>query len=82
MVEAAEKYLFGLGFGQLRVRHHGAVARIEVQPGRFAEWMKKGVREDIVRTLKKIGYHYVSLDLEGYRTGSLNEPLKKRRTKR
>ncbi len=81
MVEAAEKYLFGFGFGQLRVRHHGSVARIEVEPGRFSEWMRKRVREDIVRTLKKIGYHYVSLDLEGYRTGSLNEPLKKRRSK-
>jgi uncharacterized protein len=82
MVEAAEKYLFDLGFGQLRVRHHGSVARIEVEPGRFSEWMRKGVREEIVRKLKKIGYHYISLDLEGYRTGSLNEPLKMRRTKR
>jgi uncharacterized protein len=76
-VEAAEEVLHKLGFHQLRVRHHGPIARIEIEPGRFPALMKKGVRERIVRALKKLGWSYVALDLAGYRTGSLNETLKK-----
>jgi uncharacterized protein len=76
-VGAAEEVLQELGFRQLRVRHHGPIARIEVEPGRFGALMKKEVRERIVRALKKLGWSYVALDLEGYRTGSLNETLKK-----
>ncbi len=70
-IDRAEALLRGLGLRQVRVRHHGDTARIEVDPadiGRVA-----GMREAIVGGLKKLGYAYVTLDLEGYRTGSLNE---------
>ncbi len=71
----AEECLRRLGFVQLRVRHHGDVARIEVgrdELGRFAE---PDLRRKVVAGLRDAGYRYVSLDLEGYRTGSLNETL-------
>jgi len=74
-VGKAEDLLRKLGFVQVRVRHHGAVARLEVDPREFARLMKPGVRAEISRGLKKLGYAYVALDLDGYRTGSLNETL-------
>ena len=77
-VGKAEDLLRKLDFGQVRVRHHGAVARIEVDPREFARLMKPSVREKVSRGLKKLGYAYVALDLDGYRTGSLNETLKSR----
>jgi uncharacterized protein len=75
----AEDFLRDLGFGQLRVRHHGQIARIEVLPGEFSRILRETDRQKIVRRLKRLGYAYVALDLAGYRTGSLNEPLKKNR---
>jgi len=78
-VGQAEDLLRKLGFGQLRVRHHGSIARIEVEPGDFPRILKRGNRDKIVRSLKKLGYLYVTFDLEGYRTGSLNAPLKLKR---
>ena len=80
-VGAAEDYLRRLGFGQLRVRHHGPLARIEITPVEFAAIMKPAVRDKIVARFKKLGYLYVALDLAGYRTGSMNEGLS-RMTKR
>ena len=80
-VGAAEDCLRGLGFGQLRVRHHGSLARIEITPAEFSGLMKPGVRDKIVARFKKLGYLYVTLDLAGYRTGSMNEGLS-RTTKR
>jgi uncharacterized protein len=80
-VGAAEDYLRRLGFGQLRVRHHGPLARIEITPVEFAAIMKPVVRDKIVARFKKLGYLYVTLDLAGYRTGSMNEGLS-RMTKR
>jgi uncharacterized protein len=77
-VGKAEDLLRKLGFGQVRVRHHGAVARLEVEPGEFTRLMKPGVRAEVSRRLKRLGYAYVALDLDGYRTGSLNETLKSR----
>jgi uncharacterized protein len=77
-VGKAEEFLRGLGFGQLRVRHHNTIARIEVDPADFRKIIRPGVRERIVGRLKKLGYLYVALDLAGYRTGSLNEGLKRR----
>lgn len=76
-VGAAEDLLRRLGFGQLRVRHHGTVARIEIAPGEFPKAVKREAARRIVSGLKRLGYRYVTLDLEGYRTGSLNEVLKK-----
>lgn len=74
-IDRAEEYLRSMGFSQLRVRHHGNIARIEVSPAEFSKIVDTKTREKIVRDLKKIGYLYVTLDLAGYRTGSMNEPL-------
>lgn len=76
-VAKAEDSLRRLGFGQLRVRHHGQIARIEVPAGDIPKVLETRVRQKIAARFKKLGYVYVTLDLEGYRTGSLNEPLKK-----
>jgi uncharacterized protein len=75
-VERAEDVLRGLGLRQLRVRHHGDVARLEVDPSDFDELVRSPLRELVVARLKEAGYRYVSLDLQGYRTGSLNEVLR------
>lgn len=74
-VAAAERALRSLGLRQVRVRHHGPVARIEVEPDRIPVLMRRAARERLVRAFKELGYKYVALDLEGYRTGSLNETL-------
>lgn len=75
-IGAAEDFLRELGFRQVRVRHHGPVARIEVEPGEFSRFLKKGLTERISARFKELGYNYVSLDLDGYRTGSMNETLR------
>ena len=73
MVERAEDFLRAAGFRQVRVRIHGAIARIEVEPESLASALEK--REEIVPALKGLGFAYVALDLQGYRTGSLNERI-------
>jgi uncharacterized protein len=78
-VAKAEDVLRQLGFAQLRVRHHGDIARIEVPAEDIPKLLGGPVREKIAARFKKLGYIYVTLDLEGYRTGSLNEPLGKKR---
>ncbi len=78
-VGRAEDFLRRLGFGQVRVRHHGPVARLEVEPAMITKLARADVRGEISRELKKLGYAYVALDLDGYRTGSLNETLQARR---
>ena len=75
MVDEAENFLFGLGFKQVRVRHHGNLARIEIYPEEIERLMDKLLREKVVSHLKKIGYHYVTVDLQGFRSGSMNEVL-------
>jgi len=72
MVEQAEQMMFERGYPGTRVRIHGDVARIECMPGYMEKIVNGSDRELIVSNLKKIGFRYVSLDLEGYRTGSLN----------
>ena len=74
-VAAAEEFLADLGFRQYRVRHHGALARIEVAPEDIPRLAESDLRNRIVEAFKRIGYTYVTLDLEGYRTGSMNETL-------
>ena len=78
----AEEYLRSLGIGQLRVRDHGKTARIEVVPSEMGLLVKDRVREAVAAKFKELGYSYVSLDLEGFRSGSLNEVLPGRRRKR
>jgi pyridinium-3,5-biscarboxylic acid mononucleotide sulfurtransferase len=75
-IEAAEDILRGLGLRQYRVRHHGDVARVEVDPRDFDELVRSPLRERIVEKIKAAGYLYVALDLQGYRTGSLNEAVR------
>jgi uncharacterized protein len=72
MIEAAENILFDKGFPGSRVRVHGDLARIECIPGFMEKMIKKPEREQVIAELKKIGFRFVSLDLEGYRTGSSN----------
>jgi len=74
-IGAAEAFLRSLGLRQLRVRHHGDVARIEVEPEDMALLAQNGSRERVVERLKGLGYRYVTLDLAGFRSGSLNEVL-------
>ena len=73
MVDKAEQLLLGLGFHQLRVRIHGTIARIEVLPDEFEKLLQN--RTQIVTAFKGYGFSYVTMDLQGYRTGSMNETL-------
>jgi len=77
MVDQAEAALKKLGFKQVRVRHHGEVARVEVSEDELPRAMQREMAKAIATALKGLGFKYVALDLEGYRTGSLNESLHK-----
>ena len=74
-VQKAEEFLRALGLRQLRVRYHGNLARIEIPPGDFKRFMEGAKREQVLRALKDAGFTYVTLDLQGYRTGAMNEAL-------
>ena len=76
MIERAEDALIALGFRVCRVRHHGEVARVELGPDEMGSALEPATRDAIVRDLKAIGYRYVTLDLQGYRMGSLNEGVR------
>jgi uncharacterized protein len=76
MIERAEDALAALGFRVCRVRHHGDVARIELGPDELARALEPATRDAIVRDLKAAGYRYITLDLQGYRMGSLNEGVR------
>ena len=73
MVDSAEELLRSKGFKQFRVRIHDMIARIEILPSDFDKIMQTAIREEIVSKFKEYGFKYVSLDLQGYRTGSMNE---------
>ena len=75
-VDRAEQLLLDLGFRQFRVRIHGDLARIEILPADFGRIMEADCREKVYSALKAYGFSYVTLDLAGYRTGSMNEVLK------
>ena len=82
-IAQAEEYLHDdIGIRQLRVRHHDTVARIEVEPQDFITLTDEAVRERVVRKFREIGYSYVTLDLQGFRSGSMNEVLAALRAKR
>lgn len=72
-VETAEDILHAIGFGQLRVRHHGPIARIEVAPPEIARLAHPEIAAQVTKELKSVGYTYVCLDLEGYQRGNLAE---------
>jgi uncharacterized protein len=76
MVDEAEDFLFGLGFKQVRVRHYGNLARIEILKEEMQRLIDGPLREKVADRLKEIGYRYVTLDLQGFRSGSMNEVLR------
>jgi pyridinium-3,5-biscarboxylic acid mononucleotide sulfurtransferase len=75
MVDAAENFLSDLGFKNIRARHEKDSIRIEVSPSQISLFTDDNLRLKVLTKMKELGYHYVSLDLEGYRQGSLNESL-------
>lgn len=75
MIDRGEAVLRSLGFRQGRVRHHGEVARIEIAPEEMERMLDLEMFKRVSAELKAIGFRFVALDLDGYRTGSLNEPL-------
>jgi len=75
-VGKAEGFLRELGFLQIRVRHHNQIARIEVSKEEILKLLKEKLSHKIVSRFKKLGYNYVTVDLQGYRTGSMNEVVK------
>ena len=74
-VAAAEQTLGQMGFRQFRVRHHGQVARIELPIGQLSNLLEGSRRAQIVDDLRALGFAYVTVDLDGYRTGSMNQVL-------
>ncbi len=76
MVEEAEEFLIGRGFLEERVRIHGDMARIEVPPKDITKLAADGLREEIDQRFKEIGFRFVTLDMQGYRTGSMNETIR------
>jgi pyridinium-3,5-biscarboxylic acid mononucleotide sulfurtransferase len=75
MVDQAEQYLLDQGFRQVRVRHHGDMARIEVSAGERSRFFDTELMDRVHETFKTLGFAYTALDLKGYRTGSLNEVI-------
>lgn len=77
MVEKAEQFLLDLGFRQVRVRHHGEIARIEVSQEERSKFFDLTIMDAIGQKFLELGFVYVTLDILGYRTGSMNEVLSK-----
>src|SRR5437660_9462116 len=80
MVYNAEKLLHELGFHQLRVRHHDKIARIEVERSELPRLVEEEMSRVVTAGLRKIGYLYITVDLQGFRSGSMNEGFFKRKT--
>jgi pyridinium-3,5-biscarboxylic acid mononucleotide sulfurtransferase len=74
-VEEGEHLLHAMGFAVARVRYHGDLARIEVEAGAIERLLQPAVRETVERELKKLGFRFVTVDLKGFRSGSLNEGI-------
>lgn len=74
-IEEAEKYISLMGFKSYRVRAHGNLARIEVEPSDIERFNQKDIRDKINTKLKTLGFIYITLDLQGYRLGSMNEMI-------
>ena len=74
-IDQAENYLTSLGFRQVRLRHYNGLCRIEVEKKHISRLLRN--RQVVVEKLKDLGYNYITVDLEGYRTGSLNEVIKR-----
>lgn len=74
-INNAEGLIRNLGFNQVRVRLHYGIARIEVEKDKIDKILDKKIREKILKKLKNLGFNYITIDLQGYRTGSMNENL-------
>ncbi len=72
MVEEAEYFLRKSGFNQIRVRFHKEIARIEVGKDEISKFFSGNIRQRVIKSLRNLGFRYITLDLEGYRTGSMN----------
>lgn len=77
-IEEAEDFIYNLGFEQVRVRYYNELAKIEVGEKDLLLLMEKDLKEKIIFKLKKLGFVYITLDLQGYRTGSMNEELRQK----
>ena len=77
MVEQAEELLLDLGFRQMRVRLHGTLARLEVLPEEFGRLLEEDIRRQVIERLADYGFTYVTMDLRGFRSGSMNETLER-----
>jgi uncharacterized protein len=75
-IAQAERVLHRLGYREVRVRHHDTIARIELPPSELARFVASDNAGEVVKALKALGFRYVTLDLQGFRSGSLNEGLK------
>ena len=75
-IDAAEALIRGLGFRQFRVRHHGSLARLELPLSEISRLWENGLHEVIAKGLRELGYVYVTVDLQGFRSGSGNEALR------
>jgi len=75
LIDAAEAFIRSLGFRQFRVRHHDKLARLELPPAEMGRLFEDGRHEAIVKRFRELGYLYVTLDLQGFRSGSANEAL-------
>ena len=80
MLERGETYLKEAGFSVVRVRLHGNIARIEIPVSDFAAFLEK--REEITEKLKAMGFSYITLDMEGFRSGSMDETLQERKVEK
>lgn len=76
MIDKAEQLLLELKFTQVRVRLHGLMARIEVKPEEFERLIQPKIKETIIKNFNEYGFEYVTIDLNGYQTGSMNKTLK------
>jgi pyridinium-3,5-biscarboxylic acid mononucleotide sulfurtransferase len=74
-IDEAERLLRRLGFHECRVRHHDTIARIEVPPRNIDKIIAEPIRKKVIDTIKSLGFDFVTVDLQGFRSGSLNEPL-------
>ena len=78
MVDKAEQFLLDAGFRQVRVRIHGTIARIEIGADEFGKMLADDFHLQVNQKLKEIGFSYVTLDMGGYRTGSMNDSILKK----
>jgi len=78
VIEDAEEFLFNMGFREIRVRHHGAVARIEASLADLPRFIEDELRKKVVDKLKELGFKHITIDLEGFVSGSMNRVLQKK----